>query len=160
MLRRSELPVEDKKYMPIYRKKSFDQERRKISKMVESMTWFKCLELTDPYRNGWKAAIRNKQKGPRMKVAREKETVCAMFIPPSHGSELQRNILFVKGKLEGDMDWKVKLIEQSGIPLVMSFIPSFPLDVGCPNGAECSICGGTGMNCRREQYVKHLALSA
>ena len=125
------------------------------------MTWFKSLELYDPYRNDWKAAVRKKHTRPQTGGVKpckalnqeKKEIVCAMFVPPSRGSKLLNNILLVEEELERDMDWKVKIIEQSGIPLVMSFIPSFPLEVGCPTGADCNICGGSGMNCGKKGTI-------
>ena len=41
MVMRSKLSTDDEKYKPLYRARSFDHLRRKISKMVEHMTWYR-----------------------------------------------------------------------------------------------------------------------
>ena len=50
-------------------------------------------------------------------------------------------------KLSDEMSWGVKILEQSGIPLALSFIPKFPLNSGCPKGNDCIICNNTGVKC-------------
>ena len=41
MVMRSKLSTDDERYKPLYRARSFDHLRRKISKMVEHMTWYR-----------------------------------------------------------------------------------------------------------------------
>ena len=82
------------------------------------------------------------------------ETLCAMFVPPSIESKLTEKIISVEEKLRDKLQWKVKVLEQSGIPLAMTFIPKFELLNGCPKGDGCMIreCGGIKCAQRRVVY--------
>ena len=53
----------------------------------------------------------------------------------------------------GDMRWRIKLIEQSGIPLNLIFIPKFPLFDGCPREEACCLCENTGIKCNRKGVI-------
>ena len=82
-----------------------------------------------------------------------KETLAVMFIPPSVNSLLLQKIMEAEEKLAPEMDWNVKLIEQSGIPLGMTFIPKFPLLQGCPRGMDCKLCENTGIKCNKKGVI-------
>ena len=41
----------------------------------------------------------------------------------------------------------MKVLEQSGVPLSLSFPTRFPLDVGCSKGTKCQICDNKGVKC-------------
>ena len=76
-----------------------------------------------------------------------------MFIPPSKDSLLLKFIEEEEEKLSEVMDWKIKLMEQSGIPLSLTFIPKFPLIEGCPRGNECILCNNTNIKCRTKGVI-------
>ena len=114
MDKRSRRDPSDKKYRPLYRARSYDNLKRKVSKMVEHMTWFKGIETYDVFRNGWKQKIRTRNKKIHNEKECEKEVVAAMFIPPSFDSLLLKNIQEEEERMANDMDWKIKIIEQSG----------------------------------------------
>ena len=76
-----------------------------------------------------------------------------MFVPPSANSLLLQKITEAEQKLDPDMEWKVKLVEQSGFPLGMCFIPKFPLLPGCPRGEGCIVCGNTAVKCNKKGVI-------
>ena len=172
MIERSRLSCDDKKYMPLYRARNFDHVKRKVSKMVEVMTWYKGIENYDRFRNGWKKRMRNmdgkklerkKDKPTRNKKvfhrveggrdSEKKDIVCAMFVPPSLNSKLLYEVEEAEREIDDKMDWSVKLIEQSGFPLGMSFIPKFPLKDGCEKGLNCILCGNTSIKCSKKGVI-------
>ena len=156
MIRRSKLDPGDKKFRPLYRARSFDYVKRKVSKMVEPMTWFRGGQIYDTFKNGWKAKInkkRNQISQTKYDHSSEKEIAATMFIPQSRSSLLIKYIEEEEKKIESDMDWRIKLIEQSGFPLGLAFIPKFPLIGGCPRGVECSLCENTGIKCSKKGVV-------
>ena len=163
MLRRANLEPGDIKFRPLYRARSYDQTKRKLSKMVEGMTWYKGIETYDKFRNDWKKKVtyRMNRGGFRhrmnndhkYKVSERKDIECAMFVPPSEGSLLLKYVEDAESKLDDRMEWGVKLVEQSGFPLGMNFIPKFPLEAGCPKGSDCTICGNTAIKCSKKGVV-------
>ena len=56
-------------------------------------------------------------------------------------------------KLGPDMDWGVKLVEQSGFPLGRCFVPKFPILAGCPRGVDCIICNNTAVKCSKKGAI-------
>ena len=136
MLRRAQLTESDPKYRPLYRSRNYDHLRRTIAKMTEMRTWFKGGESYDWYKNDWKAKL--KRKGGIMARRRrgivhnskgeeeKKETICTMFVPPSKNSLLYEKIEAAEVNLKDMMDWNIKILEQSGIPLSTIFIQDFP----------------------------------
>ena len=162
MLRRDQLDPENKKYMPLYRPRSFQQLIRKVTKMTECMTWFRGGTSLDKYRNDWKFKLnlkRGRKRLSRGHGCREKrrgnikDTVCAMFVPPSNDSILLKNIESAEADLESLMDWNVKVVEQSGMPLGLCLIPKFPLLSGCPKGPTCEVCGNTAVKCSKKGVI-------
>ena len=164
MVMRSNLDVTDERHRPLYRARAFDHMKRKVSKMVEQETWFKGIETYDKHRNGWKKElrstqfIRDRRGGGKKKMnvnilGERKEVLAAMFVPPSVNSKLMKYIEEAEEKLKDEMDWSIKLIEQSGTPLGMMFVPKFPMITGCPRGVNCSICGNTGIKCKEKGVI-------
>ena len=148
MLMRSDLDSNHVKYMPLYRARSYQQILRKMNKCVEYMTWYKGLTLYDPHRNGWKKQIKQRrQAGMDLRRSTNKETVSVLFVPPSDGSELMQKIMEVENNLHTRMSWNIKILEQSGTPLALTFIPKFQMLKGCPLSMECRICYNTGVKC-------------
>ena len=47
----------------------------------------------------------------------------------------------------GNIQWKSKILEQSGKPLLMSFMKSFPIMKGCIKGVNCVMCKNNGVGC-------------
>ena len=83
----------------------------------------------------------------------EKEVVAAMFVPPSLDSKLMKSIEEEERKMSSEMDWGIKLVEQSGLPLGLMFVPKFPLQAGCPKGNKCIICSNTGVKCGKKGVI-------
>ena len=128
MLKRASLPVGDPKFMPLYRERKFQCVKRMILKYVEGKTWYKDLNLGDQYARHWKKKLYNYGTRNGRRLTNEpdtRETLCAMFVPPSIESKLTEKIISVEEKLRDKLQWKVKVLEQSGIPLAMTFIPKF-----------------------------------
>ena len=161
MIKRSKMDSGDIRYRPLYRARSFDHLKREICKRVEPEIWFKGLEVYDKFKNGWKSHLKRRgglinnrrEKNSPSNVVGEKEVLTAMFIPPSKDSLLLKFIEEEEEKMSGDMEWRVKLIEQSGVPLGHHFIPKFPLLEGCPRGTECILCHNTGIKCKKRGVV-------
>ena len=68
MLKRAKLDENDIKYIPlytVYRARAYDHLKRKVSKMVEGMTWFRKVEVYDKFHNGWKSHINYKHERGR-----------------------------------------------------------------------------------------------
>ena len=111
----------------LYRPRSYDQLKRKVSKLVEGMTWFKNVQIYDKFRNRWKSSVNYKHDrggGRRMGRDRcldrtstdtkspvnEKEIVTAMFVPASPKSLLLKNIMKAEEDISPDMDWNIKIV--------------------------------------------------
>ena len=161
MIKRSRLSPDDSRYRPLYRARSFDHLRREVCKRIEPKVWFKGIEVYDEFKNGWKSSLKPRRgwinnfknkKAPNNEHS-EKEILTAMFVPPSKDSLLIKYIEEEEEKMVGDMQWRVKLIEQSGVPLGRYFISKFPLLEGCPRGTECILCHNTGIKCSKRGVV-------
>ena len=109
MLKRAKLDENDIRYRPLYRARTYDQLKRKVSKMVEGMTWFREVEVYDKFRNGWKSHINYRQERGRRNrggFSSEKSTnkadmrdiVSAMFVPASRQSLLLKYIMDAEKK--------------------------------------------------------------
>ena len=70
-----------------------------------------------------------------------------MFLPPSKDSELVRGILECEAEQNSNLTTRVKVLEQPGIPLSLSFRTRFPLELGCSKGTKCQICDNKGVKC-------------
>ena len=123
MLSRSKLNEGDIKYMPLYRNRSFQQIARKMNKCVAGMTWYKDLNLYDPFRKEWKNMLSSRKQITSGPLGRNRETVAVMFVPPSNGSQLINKVEAVENELRKSLSWNVKVMEQSGTPLALIFIP-------------------------------------
>ena len=62
MVERSRLDTDDKRYMPLYRKKEFKMYERMMLKYIEPMIWYSDVQLKDPFRNIWKRRINIRPK--------------------------------------------------------------------------------------------------
>ena len=83
--------------------------------------------MYDQFRNDWKNQIKRRQSAVQELERTNKETVCAMFVPPSRKSELMGKVLQVENKLRTTLTWNMKIMEQSGIPLSLTIIPKFKM---------------------------------
>ena len=123
------------------------------------------MEIYDQCRREWKSNITFRQyrrenernhkihTGKTRKEEGEKEIVSAMFVPGSTNLLLLQKIVEAEEAMAPDMQWKVKIVEQSGFPLGMYFAPKFPLLAGCPRGEGCNICGNTGVKCNKKGVI-------
>ena len=164
MLRRAQLDPENEKFKPLYRPRTYEQIIRHVTKMTEGMTWYKSGGSYDKYKNEWKAKL-NSTGGKKKRWRKDqhklycerkkssKDVICAMFVPPSVDSLLLRNIEAAEADLESKMDWNIKIIEQSGMPLSLCLIPKFPLINGCPKGVSCEVCGNTAIKCSKRSVI-------
>ena len=76
-----------------------------------------------------------------------------MFIPPSKESRLIKKIISVEENVKDKLQWKVKILEQSGSPMAMAFLPKFELAQGCPKGESCQISECKGLKCAPRNVV-------
>ena len=152
MVERSDLDEENVRYMPLYRPRSFREKERKIAKYIDCVTWYKGTEFLDPYKKEWRRRIikKNNTGGARVKDGRE--TDCVMFVPPSSDSMLYNQIVVSEREILRESNWKIKVVEQSGIPLAMSFVPKFKNVNGCPRGQACRLCKeNDGLECSKKK---------
>ena len=162
LLIRSRLDADSPKFKPLYRARSYRTAERLLQKYVEDMTWYKDKNLGDLYKNEWKRKIVTKEKHywRSMKKSskhggndqlrnsgRDKEVTTTFFTPPSNESKLLDMILEAEEDLTKDSPWRVKVVEQSGTPLMMSLMNKTPIREGCVKGEQCLVCENTGIKC-------------
>ena len=80
-------------------------------------------------------------------VNKKPEVTTIMFVPSSPDSKLLKKIEDVENNYCSNIPWGVKLMEQSGTPLLLSFTARFPIRSGCPKGTSCKICLNDGVKC-------------
>ena len=145
-----------KKNLPLNRERKFQGVKRIILKNFDGRTWYKDLNLGDKYHKLWKKKLYNYGPGKNRRLVHEtdtRDTVCTMFVPPSIDSKLTEKIISVEEKLKDKFEWKVKVLEQSGTPLAMSFLPRFELLHGCPRGGTCLVSECKGLKCAPRRVV-------
>ena len=161
MLHRDQLPVDHKKYQPLYRARTYQDETRKILKYIDFCTWYKDENLGEPHRQTWKRDI--KRKGDNISQNRRgravhtgsdvAETTTTMFVPSSPKSTLLGMLQEAEEELNREIPWKVKLLEKAGRPLRNVFLPKFPINKGCVLGVNCRGCENNGLKCRQKGVV-------
>ena len=162
MLYRSKLCEENIKYQPLYRARTYNEERRKILKYMKFALWYTDHDLDEPYRQGWKKFINKKswQRKRSDKIRKnqwtqkdDRKITTSMFVPPSSSGILLSMLEQVEQDLAGDSTWTVKLVEKSGKPLRNMFLPKFPIKEGCLLLNECGACENNGLTCRQKGVV-------
>ena len=158
MVERSKLDEGHKKFIPLYRPRSFRELDRKLAKHVGSLHWFKGLELYDPYRNDWKRKLnkttRERGSSDCIQEKINKPVTNVMFVPHSYKSWLVEKIREAERTTLSSSKWRIKVLEQSGIPLTLAFVPKFPITIGCPRGLTCGICkDNNGIRCSKKSVV-------
>ena len=157
MVARSRLNRKNVKYQPLYRARSYNEERRKVLKYMNFALWYTNEDLGDPFRQWWKkytskkSWYRKKKNGHTVRDGRKITT--AMFVPPSSGGKLVALLEKVEQDLLTESYWTVKLVEQAGTPLRNMFQPKFPIIEGCILGEKCRACGNDGLQCRPKEVV-------
>ena len=160
MVARSTLDQNHKKYQPLYRPRSYQEESRKILKYINVMTWYTGENLGDPYRQHWKANV--KRKGDNITNNRARmgglssggaKITTTMFVPSTRGGQLLAMLEELEEHLSTESQWGVKLVEKAGSPLRSFFIPTFPLLDGCIMKELCRVCNNTGIMCRPKGIV-------
>ena len=146
MVDRSKLDASKSKYLPLYRSKDFHARERILIKYVEAGTWFTDIKLGDKYRNDWKGRLNNK-RGFKKPSPNKCDVTTTLFIPPSKDALLLKLVNEVEEKLQTDLSWKPKVLEQSGTPLLLSFGKKYTMKDGCPRGVDCFLCENKGTNC-------------
>jgi len=61
MVDRSNLKLENKKYLPLYRPRDYKSEERLMIKYVDAMVWYTGVKLGDPYRGEWKGRLQRRK---------------------------------------------------------------------------------------------------
>ena len=161
MLQRDKLNALDPKYMPIHRLRIHKRDERIITKYIGQMTWYQDEDFGDPFRRDWKRWIRKKEErgvgrrrnnkgsgggAPQSDVTNvvqelNKPTTTVMFVPASRNSELLKGIMEAERKVSERSSWKARILEQPGVPLLLSFHNRFPILEGCCRGVSCILCG-------------------
>ena len=75
MVWRSLLSYEKKSFLPLYRERQYDQNRRKITKYIMPSVWYSGEQIKDPYRNMWKGRIKRNFNRSSTKLQRMKESI-------------------------------------------------------------------------------------
>ena len=155
MVQRSQLEVNHKKFKPLYRSRDYKECERTIVKYLESSTWFTGEKLGDMYKNEWKKRITRKNPGDRKQKGPvdQREITTVLFVPPSQDSKLLKMVREIEDLRCSELTWRVKIVEQPGIPLILSFGKSFPMEQGCPRGKECILCKNNGIGCTARSVV-------
>ena len=52
-----------------------------------------------------------------------------------------------------DLTWRVKILEQSGSPLILCFGKTFAMEQGCPRGRDCTMCKNDCVGCTARGVV-------
>ena len=113
MVERANLPSTDKKHIPLYRERIFDQPARKILKYITPLVWYTGENLKDPYRHQWKKKIkrsfnrkereekkrRDLKRRPDGELKSRKRTTTAIFVPSTNKSLLMKMISKKEEKL-------------------------------------------------------------
>ena len=84
---------------------------------------------------------------------RDKPVTAVMFVPSSKNSRLVKGVQEAETKIAESVSWRVKVLEQPGTPLLLSFTKKFPIDNGCCRGTECVICSNDGIKCSPKGVV-------
>ena len=74
-------------------------------------------------------------------------------MPPSRGSKILNLVKEVKKLRCGDLSWRVKIVEQSGTPLILNFGNTFPMEKGCTRGDDCVLCKNNCIGCTTRGVV-------
>ena len=82
-----------------------------------------------------------------------KKTTTVMFVPSSKGSRLLKGVKAVEEKISESSNWKVKIIEQPGTPLLLCLSHKFPMEEGCCRGEMCPLCENDGLKCAPKGIV-------
>ena len=159
MVDRSNLKLENKKYLPLYRPRNYKTEERLMMKYVDAMVWYTDVKLGDPYKGEWKGRLLRRKRIDghlgRVKDQSKNNSVIttAMFVPPSREGRLLKLVEEVEKDINSDLSWRPKILEQSGTPLLLCFGAKFPLADGCPRGHECLYCENDGIRCAARGVV-------
>ena len=155
MKSRANLLESNARYLPLYRDKWYNYDKRKMIKGTLGMTWYSGVNYGDKYKQEWKRKI--KRKGGKI-VKKEKlheRPSTVMFVPSTPGGTLLQMLEDLEGKLRerGDTTWSVKLVEKSGKPLKNMFGAKSPIIEGCPLGETCRVCDNDAKKCAAKGVV-------
>ena len=95
--------------------------------------------------NNGQKTYNNKESGSKLTTT--------LFVPQSKNGFLFNKIVELEKKNKPRYDWDVKILEQSGRPLLLSFAVKFPINIGCPRGSRCKMCKNDGVICSSKSVV-------
>ena len=159
MVDRNNLPVDDKKYMPLHRDRDFNCQERKLIKYVNHAVWYTDKKFGDKYKNDWKRWIVRKQTRSQKSRRKKLNVRCAgkitttLFVPKTPNGKLMEIISRHQDDLNSKVDWRMKLTEKPGTPLWRKFRADTPMSHGCQRGLACPICDDTGVGCSVKNVV-------
>ena len=84
---------------------------------------------------------------------KDRPITTVMFVPSSNGSGLLKKVSEAEENLQDRVSWRSKVIEQPGVPLLMSFVRRSPILSGCPDGQKCTICENDAKKCSTKSVV-------
>jgi len=162
MCYRNSLEETHKLYYPIHRGRNFKHEERKLAKYLNCENWYKDHKYGDEFKDVWKNNIKRKGR-KRGKINRnikkridaqgEHEVTVAMFVPPMPNGQLLNMLKVAEKTLETDVNWRCKLLEKPGRPLLLNFIRKTPILQGCPSMKDCKLCVNKAIKCARKNVV-------
>ena len=139
---RSTLDKDDPRFLPLYRNRWYDFDRRCMIKMTLGRSWYSGKNFGDTYKQEWKHRLKRKGENNRHReraietrhMERAVETrpprpSTVMFVPSSDGGLLLRMLEGLESELwlNKDVTWSVKLIEKSGKQLKTLFSTRIPI---------------------------------
>ena len=75
------------------------------------------------------------------------DVVSTMFVPTSKRSLLFKLVCESERTVTKGMEWSIKILEQSGSPLINRFIYKYPIRDGCPKKEFCTLCSNDCIKC-------------
>ena len=156
---RSQLDSTDVRFLPLYRNRLYDFDRRSMIKKTLGRTWYTGKNFGDIFKQEWKRRL--KRKGGRKYVLSNRgerkppPPSTVMFVPSTDGGVLLNMLEKLEQQLwkDGDSTWSVKLVEQSGKQLRYMFTSRMPIAKGCPLGKDCIVCDDDAVKCSSRGVV-------
>ena len=132
---RSELPIDDQKFCPLHRARSYNSVERTLTKYANRVFWFSDEKVGDPFKQEWRRDIKRKgergndtalrminykseKKRLEKMCTKGRKTTSTFFVPPSRNSNLFKFVMEIENGLRERTCWKTKVLEQPGIPLL------------------------------------------
>ena len=121
LLRRDNLPVNHKKYRPMYLRKEFRESERQLEKYMQKMCWFENDNKTLGAK--WRDSLSGFWRGspPLQKRAKGMMYTSMMQVQNSKDGRLLKELVKLEPKVAKATGYNIKLCEKSGIQTIRFF---------------------------------------